>query len=441
MSKIRYSSKITKFDLFKLSIPIFFSNLAIPFVGIVDTALMGHLDGEKYLVSISIATSVISMIFWSFGFLRMGTTGMVAQANGKGDYREIVLILIRNLCIAGFISLVIIILQHPLLYFIDYLFNTSEQTSLLIKKYISIRVFSAPAELTLYILVGFYLGLQKTKTSSLMISIFSISNILISAYLVVYLDLNISGVALGTLLSAYLVTATFLIYTYFLIINKFKIIPRFKKIFIRNKLIKLFSINLNIFIRTALLTFSFFWFTYQGSKLGEDYVAVNTILLQFIILSSFFLDSYAYSTEGLIGYSIGRENQKLFLSAVRNSFELSFLTSLFISIIYFLFFKSLINILTDIEMIRFLSYGFIFWIILIPPISSFCYQFDGIFIGATNTAEMRNAMIISFTLFIFSSKYLALLLGNHGLWLSLLLFMIFRSITLRIYFFKILKKF
>ena len=170
-------------------------------------------------------------------------------------------------------------------------------------------------------------------------------------------------------------------------------------------------------------------------------MAVNTILMQFIILSAFFLDAYAFSTEGIIGFSLGRRNKKSFLSIVTNSIQISFFTALIISIVYIVFSKQIINIITDIEILRFIAYKHLIWIILIPPIASFCYQLDGIFIGTSQTKEIRNGTIISVASFIITSIYLTKYFGNHGLWFSLLLFMVFRSLTLKYFFKEILKKF
>ena len=407
----------------------------------VDTGLMGNLGETKYLAATSIATSVMTMIIWSFGFLRMGTVGIVSQAYGRGDYREIVKTLLRNFIIAMAIALLIVILK-PLIYIaIQHFFNTSLETQNLINTYLNVRVFSVPAELAIYILVGFYLGIQKTKISSLLIVTLSILNIIFSSILVLSYDLNVLGVVVGTLFSSYITLIIFTLFTYNFIIKKFKIIPRFEKIIVKSKLLKLFNINFDIFIRTLFLTFSFLWVTYQGSKLGEDYLAVNTILMQFIILAAFFLDAYAFSTEGIIGFTIGRKNKTSFLSVVKNSIQVSFFTALIISIFYIFFFKDIINIITDIEILRFISYKHLIWIIIIPPIASFCYQLDGIFIGASQTKEIRNAMIVSVTGFIISSIYLTNYFENHGLWFSLLLFMIFRALTLKFYFNKILRKF
>ena len=181
--------------------------------------------------------------------------------------------------------------------------------------------------------------------------------------------------------------------------------------------------------------------SYLGSKLGEDYLAVNTILMQFVILAAFFLDAYAFSTEGVIGFTIGRKNKKSFLLVVKNSIQLSFFTALIISVLYLIFFKEMINIMTNVEILRFISYKHAIWIIIIPPIASFCYQLDGIFIGASQTQEMRNAMMVAVASFLVISIYLTKYFDNHGLWLSLLLFMILRSLTLKYFFKKILRKF
>ena len=436
-----YPTNISKKKIFLLSVPIFFANLAIPFTGIVDTGLMGNLGETRFLAATSIATSIMTMIIWSFGFLRMGTVGIVAQLFGKSDYREIAKTLLRNFLIAIIIGVVIILFKPIIVNSTKYFFSISVETQELINTYISIRVLSVPAELITYILVGFYLGIQKTKISSLLVITMSVLNIVLSSFFVLSLNLNVFGVALGTLIASYITAVTFSLYTYNFIVKKFQIIPTFQKLIVPSKLIKLLTINFDIFIRTLLLTFSFLWVTYMGSKLGEDYLAINTILMQFIILAAFFLDAYAFSTEGIVGFAIGKRNKKSFLMSVNNSIQLSFFTALIISLFYLIFFKEIINIITDIEILRFISYKHAIWIIIIPPIASFCYQLDGIFIGASQTQDMRNGMMISVASFIILSIYTTKYFGNHGLWFSLSLFIALRSITLRYFFKNILKKF
>lgn len=432
---------ISRSNIIKLSIPIFVSNLAIPMVGLVDTALMGHLASEKYLAAISIATSVMTMILWSFGFLRMSTVGLVAQLFGMKQFKEIFFTVMRNIIVAVGISTIIIFLKTPILQLIEISFNTSTSTQQLIEEYISIRIFSAPAELCIYVLIGFYLGIQKTKISSILITFYCILNILLSSIFVIVYDLEIYGAALGTLISAYITLFSFLVFSIYYLKDKFIFFSDFNKIFNKKKYLRLFNINFDIFLRTVLLTFAFLWITYLGSKLGESYLAINAILLQFIIIASFFLDAYAFSTESLVGFTIGKKIKKNFLDLVTNSFQLSLFTSIIISLIYLLSFKYIINFLTDLDYLKYLAYSYVLWVIIIPPFASISYQFDGIFIGASQTAEMRNGMIISVLLFLISSDYLTSILGNHGIWLSLLFFMIMRGITLNYYFNNILKKF
>ena len=434
-------SNTSKSYLFQLSIPIFFSNIAIPFVGLVDTGLMGHLNSERYLAAISIATSVISLVFWSFGFLRMGTVGLVSQSLGRNNYNEIALIILRNLSIAFIIGFLILLLKNPILFFVEFFFKVSEETQQLINQYVSIRIYSAPAELTIYVLAGLFLGLQKTNVSSLLISIFCFGNAILSTILVTVYDLEILGAALGTVISAYASVIIFLIYAYLTLRDKISIRLNRSKIFNTKKLLTLFNINFDIFIRTIFLSFSFLWVTYQGSKLGENFLALNTILMQLIMMAAFFLDAYAFSTEAVVGYTIGKRSKKSFLEVVKNAFQLSFLTAIIISTLYLIFFDTIISQLTDLEYLRYISLSYIVWILIIPPIASFCYQFDGIFIGASQTADMRNGTIVSVILFILSSEFLISIYGNHGLWLSLLFFMIMRSISLNYYFKNILRRF
>ena len=427
--------------ILKLSIPIFFANLAVPMVGVIDTALMGNLGNLSYLSATSVAANLFSMIFWSFGFLRMGTVGMVSQANGRNDYSEILNIVIRNLLFVTFISIIIILLQNFILNLSLKIFDLSENTKDLYEQYFRIRVYSAPGELTLYIITGLFVGLQKTKTSSFAVGFFSLLNILISIVLVAIFDLNIKGVAYGTFFSALITSSIFLFYTFFYLSKFTKIKIDFEQILNLNQIKNIFNINLNIFIRTILLTFSFLWFTYLGTQIGEDYVAANAILINLVFLSAFILDAYAFSTEGIVGYSLGKKDLNLFKNIVKNSFILSSLSGLIISIIYFFAYEYVINLMSDLEEIRKLSSSYVIWLIILPLISSFCYQFDGIFIGASQTKELRNAMVFSVMSYLIISIVLTKLLFNNGIWISLCIFMILRALSLFYYLNKIYLRF
>ena len=427
--------------ILKLSIPIFFANLAIPLVGIIDTGLMGNLGNLSYLSATSVAANLFSMIFWSFGFLRMGTVGLVSQAYGRKDYSEIFNIVLRNLIFVLTIFIILISLQNYIFRLSLNIFDLSVTTEKFYKDYFQIRIWSAPGELTLYIITGLFIGLQKTKISSLAVGLFSILNIILSIIFVTKFDLNIKGVAYRTLFSALIISISFLIYTFWYLYRMSKIEIKIDDLINLNKIKNIFNINFNIFIRTILLTFSFLWFTYLGSQIGEDYIAANAILINLVFLSAFILDAYAFSTEGMVGYSLGKNDINLFKKIVKNSFILSSITGLIISIIYFLINKFAIQLMTNIEVIKSLSSSYVVWLIIMPLISSFCYQFDGIFIGASQTKELRNAMVFSVFSYVVISLILVDLLGNTGIWISLCLFMILRALSLYYYLDKIYLRF
>ena len=339
------------------------------------------------------------------------------------------------------VSVLIFISQFFILNLSLKIFDLSELTKEFYIQYFKIRIYSAPGELTLYIITGLFVGLQKTKISSLAVGFFSILNIVLSVILVTKFDLNIKGVAYGTLFSALVTSVIFLTYTFYYL-KKFTTIKiNITTLLDFKKIKKIFNINFNIFIRTILLTFSFLWFTYLGTQIGENYVAANAILINLVFLSAFILDAYAFSTEGMVGYSLGKKDLKLFKTIVKNSFILSSLTGLFISIIYFFINQYVINLMSDIEEIRKLSASYVIWLILIPFIASFCYQFDGIFIGTSQTKELRNAMIFSVFCYLLISIILTNYLSNTGVWISLCFFMILRALSLYFYLDRIYQRF
>ena len=425
-------------NIIKLSIPIFFANLAIPLVAIVDTGLMGNLGKASYLTAVSIASSVFSMIFWSFGFLRMGTVGMVAQAHGSDQYKEIVNLVLRNIAFVVLISLLLIFFQRFIFTISLQIFDLSSDTTSSFQEYFNIRIYSSFGELTIYVITGLFIGLQKTKISSIVVGFFSITNIIFSVFFVLYFNMNVEGVAYGTLVASTVTTIIFLFYTFHYLSKMTSLEINIQDVFNVKKIQSIFNINLNIFIRTILLTFSFLYFTYLGNSISEDVVAANTILLNLTMLSAFILDAYAFSTEGVVGYSIGAKDKKLLKSVIKNSFILSAASSLIICVIFLIGKNSFIEMMTDIPDIREISFAYSNWVVIIPFISSFCFQFDGIFVGASQTKELRNAMIISVGIYVLSSFYLLANFGNTGLWISLCIFFIARALTLFLYLGKII---
>ena len=250
---------------------------------------------------------------------------------------------------------------------------------------------------------------------------------------VLYFNLNVFGVALGTLVASTFTTFIFLFYTFFALSKITKLEFSTNKILDPRKVKTIFNINLNIFIRSLLLAFAFLYFTYLGNSISEETVAANTILLNFIMLSAYVLDAYAFSTEGIVGYSIGSKNRQLLNDVIKNSFILSTATGLIICVIFFLSKNYYIITMTDLPNIREISFSYSYWIIIIPFAASFCFQFDGIFVGASQTTELRNAMIVSVAIYMVVSFFLIASFGNTGLWLSLCIFFIARALTLFVY--------
>ena len=427
------SSKSSIQNIFKLSIPIFFANLVVPFVAIVDTGLMGNLDNASYLVATSIAASIFSILFGSFGFLRSGTVGMISQADGSNDYEEIINIFLRNISFVIIISFFLVIFQAYIYNIALSIFKLSQETQIYFKDYFTLRIYSSFGELTIFVITGLFIGLQKTKISSLVVGFYSVANIIFSLIFVLYYNLNVLGVALGTLVASTLSMIIFLFYTFFALRKITKLEFNTKKIFNLNKVKNIFNINFNIFIRSILLAFSFVYFTYLGNSISEETVAANTILLNFIMLSAYILDAYAFSTEGIVGYSIGSKNLKLLKDVIKNSFILNTVTGLVICLIVFLSKNYYIILMTDLSAIREISFSYSYWAIIIPFAASFCFLFDGIFIGASQTRELRNAMIASVAIYIVVSFFLIASFGNTGLWLSLCIFFIARALTLFVY--------
>uniref|UniRef100_UPI00404AFEAE MATE family efflux transporter n=1 Tax=Candidatus Pelagibacter sp. TaxID=2024849 RepID=UPI00404AFEAE len=388
-----------------------------------------------------VAANLFSMIFWSFGFLRMGTVGMVSQALGKNNYKEILNIILRNLFFVLIISTFIIFLQYFILNLSLQIFELTDLTKEFYTQYFKIRIYSAPGELTLYIITGLFVGLQKTKISSFAVGFFSILNIALSIFFVKIYNLDIRGVAYGTLISALITSLLFLAYTFVYLKKHTQLSFNLHELSNLNKIKNIFNINFNIFIRTILLTFSFLWFTYLGSQIGEDFIAANAILINLVFLSAFILDAYAFSTEGIVGYSLGKQDLNLFKTILKNSFILSSLTGFIISIIYLFINEWVINLMSDIAEIRSLSSSYAIWLIIMPFIASFCYQFDGIFIGVSQTKELRNAMIFSVTIYLIISIILTNFYSNTGVWISLCIFMILRALSLFYYMDKIFLRF
>ena len=415
-----------------LAFPIILSNVTVPLVGAVDTAVMGRLDEPEYIGAVALGASIFSLLFWVFGFLRMGTSGFVAQSYGANQPLEIHRILIRSLFIGLVIGACLIVLQKPLLHICLMLFDGGERLDNLTTTYYSIRIWSAPATLSMYVLLGTLIGLQRTGGVFLIQCFLNILNVALDIFLVTVMQWGISGVAIASVVSEYaaLILAVYLLRSQiFTSLNKLST----SELIDSRALLKLATHNSNIFVRTLLLVLSFFYFNSTSTGLGSGILAANAILLQLLHICAYALDGFAHSAETLVGSAWGQRSRDQYRHAIAASSLQSLTIAALMSGLFYLYGASMVALFTTQASVLQLANDYLPWLVALPVISVWCYQLDGIFIGTTHTGEMRNAMIASATFFFLTSLVLVPKFGNHGLWLAFSGFMLCRTFTLLYY--------
>ena len=420
-------------NILKLAIPNIISNLSVPLLGVVDTALVGHLDQVYYLGALAVGGMIFNFLFWGFGFLRMGTTGLTAQEYGGRNREGMMMILARVQLIAWSMGLLIILLQSPIALFSLWVIDSSAEVANFTKVYFDIRIYTAPAVLALYGLNGWFLGMQNAKYPMIVTIVHNLLNIVLNIFFIQVLDMHVDGVAYGTLISTYLALGL----AVFLYLKRYK---RYLSHFIKTELFnpeelkRYFSVNRDIFIRTLCLIFTFSFFTAMSAKQGDLVLAANTILLQLWMVASYGIDGFAYAAESLIGKYKGRGDQQGLKKAVFLNLGWGLALGLIGSIAYGVFGDSILRIFTNNTEVIELAKVVFFWTVMAPTVSSFCYILDGVFIGATETAPMRNTMLAATFLFFLPAYYIGTeLISIHGLWLAMVLFMLVRGAALMLY--------
>jgi MATE family multidrug resistance protein len=416
--------------ILKLAIPNIISNLTVPLLSSVDTALMGHLSEIYYLGAIAVGGMIFNFIYWGFGFLRMGTTGLTAQAFGKKDDVESINTLGRALITALAFSLILILLKN---YIIDLSFmivESSPQVEEQGRIYFSIRILAAPATLGLYAVTGWFLGMQNARFPLILALVVNICNILFNLLFIKFFSMTVDGVALGTVCASYIGVMT----AYILIIKYYKnLLDKLSwRAIIKGTLFrKFFKVSRDIFIRTLILIFAFSFFTAMSAKSGDLILAANTILINLWTIMAYGIDGFAFAAESLIGRYIGAKDVTRLNKAVKFTFFWGFGLALLFTLIYLIFPNWILGIFTNKPDVINLALQLMIWTQMAPIIGCFCYIWDGVFIGATATAAMRNSMIISLFIFYLPVYYLTRdLLGIQALWISLTVFMLVRGITL-----------
>jgi len=415
-------------EFFRLAIPNILTNLTVPLVSLVDLGLMGRMPSTSYILAIGFGTLIFNFIYWAFGFLRMGTTGMVSQAYGSDDR-----VLSNNLLFMGglisiSVGIVFVLLQYPVLQTALFLINPDEAVIAPLSTYFYYRIYAAPATISIYVITGWLLGMQDSKSALYLALLVNGLNALVSYCLVQYADLSIVGVAMGTVIAQYAGFA----FGIFLIKKKHRIqLSNFSRsLFKELETWKSFiKVNADIFIRTLCLIFAMSFFKTKAGNIDPILGAANILLLEFVALSAYGIDGFAFAAESICGKYFGRKDKHLFTKATITAFKLGFFFAVVVSLVFFVFGKEILFLLTDKVNVIQAALPYLVWLILLPLLSSFAFIWDGVYIGTTASKAMRNTLLIStFLIFIPLFYSLANYYGNHGMWIAFLIFLFARGV-------------
>ncbi len=417
--------------VWRLAGPIILANLTTPLLGAVDTAVVGHLPDPSFIGGVAVGSVIFSFLFWGFGFLRMGTTGFTAQAFGAGDEAELRACLLRPLALALGFGLLLILVQAPVRLFALWAMDASAQVSGHTADYFDIRIWSAPAALINYAVLGWLLGVQRAQAALVLQLLLNGLNILLDLVFVIGLDWGVPGVAWATLIAE----TTAALAGLAVILGGLERLPGradSPRLSDPARLAALMRVNIDIFLRTLCLVLAFAVFTSDSAGFGDAVLAGNAILLQFQSLVAHGLDGFAHAAEILAGGALGARNRRTFRRAVAVCTLWGLGGALLASLVLALAGAPLIALFTSLPEVRQAAQTYLWWMVASPLVSVWSFLLDGVYIGATRTAVMRNAMLISLALFLTAKWLLLPALGNHGLWLSLMLFMVARAATLAI---------
>ncbi len=423
-------------QMWRLAGPMIIANIAVPMLGVVDTAIMGHLPDAKYLGAIAVGSLIFSLLYWGLGFLRMGTTGLVAQARGQlergGDPAALAALLARAAFIGLLLGLALIVLQRPLIAVLLPLIGPEAAVGDSARTYYIIRIWSAPAALVQFALLGWLLGTQNAKTALLVQVFLNVVNGVLDALFVMVFDMKVVGVALGTVIAEYATVILSAILVLRLLHRDYGVALRpalrCHALFAGEAMARLMRVNTDIFLRTLALMAMFLIFTAVGGRLGTATLAANAVLMNFQVFMAFALDGFAFAAEAMVGADKGALNQARFRASVRVTTLWALIAAVAFTLVYAALGDVIIRLLTDLPEVRAAAQAHLMWIIITPIIAVWSYQFDGIFIGLTRTREMRNTMAAALVVYLLALLVLLPRFGNHGLWAAFTLFLAARGV-------------
>ena len=411
-----------------IAIPSIISNITVPLLGLIDVTIVGHLGSASYIGAIAVGGMLFNMIYWIFGFLRMGTSGLTAQAYGAHDLQEVTRILLRSVGISLMLALALLVLQYPIRLIAFELIDTSAEVQQLATLYFHICIWGAPATLGLYGFAGWFIGMQNSRFPMYIAITQNIVNIVASLSFVYLLDMKVAGVATGTLIAQYagFFMAILLYMRYYNALRK-RIV--WKEIIQKQAMYRFFQVNRDIFFRTLCLVVVTMFFTSAGAAQGEIVLAVNTLLMQLFTLFSYIMDGFAYAGEALAGRYIGAKNQTALRNTVHHLFYWGLGLSLIFTILYAIGGKEFLGLLTNDTSVINASDTYFYWALIIPLAGFSAFLWDGVFIGATATRQMLYSMLVASASFFGVYYAFHPLLGNHALWLAFLIYLSLRGVV------------
>lgn len=414
-------------QILKIAIPSIVSNITVPLLGLVDVAITGHLGASCYVGAIAVGGMLFNTIYWLFVFLRMGTSGMTSQAYGRRDLTEVVSILMRSVMIALGCSVAVVALQYVVREGALYFIAPSEDVADLARTYFDICIWGAPASLMLFALSGWSIGMQNSRIPMTVAIVQNVLNIVMSLVFVYCLHMKVEGVALGTMLAQWcgLITAIVMIWVSYHRLMKYAV----RHFVDRKSMIRFFSLNKDIFLRTCCLVLVHFSFVSAGAKLGDTELSVNTLLMQFFTLYSYIMDGFAFAGEALVGKSIGAGNMVAYRDTIKRLFVWGWWMAGAFTIAYILCGNMLVNVLTDEPMIMEASSEYLPWIMLMPVCGMAAFIWDGVYIGRTYSRGMLISMASGVVVFFAVYYALVPFFGNHGLLVAFLSYLATRGIA------------
>lgn len=418
-------------QILHIALPSIVSNITVPLLGLIDVAITGHLGSAAYIGAIAVGGMLFNIIYWMFAFLRMGTSGMTAQARGRRDFDAVLQLLASSLGVAMVASVALMLLTPVVREVALYFIAPSPEVMSYTRTYFNICIFGAPASLGLFALNGWFIGMQNSRIPMFIAISQNILNIIASLIMVYVLGMKVEGIATGTVIAQWggFLTALFLLHRYYnrLWVNGF---PR--NIISRRRMVSFFSVNRDIFLRTLCLITVHFLFIAAGARLGDVELAVNTLIMQLFTLYSYFMDGFAFAGEALAGKAYGARNSKAYSETLRHLFAWGMMMTMLFTALYACFGANFLQLLTSEPSVATAAMRYHHWALLFPVCGMLAFIWDGIFIGITATRQMLFSTLFGMLAFAACCVLLFPRYHNHGLWIAYNANLLVRGIVLTV---------